>query len=590
MGPLQALASRPATRGTHWKDLMFSLSLIGMVIALVMYAISVSPSLLARSWWWQAAVSGVLMALGYAWGVLLEQLGARVLQVTGLRVEASPSTVILFQYGAVGLFLIWFFRAIFKSYRESHSAAALVEMPALGPRGHLLAVAGALVIADLLAGLLAAFVWIGRRLVAFLDQWLPFYVAVIVAAGLVALLVFLLTSRVLVGGLVRLFTRHALKMNTRTAKGIYQPTQPERSGSEQSLCSWQSVGGQGRVFLGRGPRRADIEAVTGRRATEPIRAYAGMPDDPSGLAERAALVVEELRRTGAFERPIIAVTTSTGSGWVDEWQVQPLEYLTGGNCATASMQYSYVPSSINVITGLDAAVSASQLLLRAVREAIDELPEGHPRPSVYVCGESLGAFASQEAFTDLDDVLSSVDGAMWVGTPSFTPLHSALTRNRHRGSPEVAPVYDNARHVRFANIPSDLDSDVFGRELGTWSYPRVVYVQHPSDPVVWWVPSMAWVQPDWMRERAGRDVTRNMEFTRIVSFIQVLADMPVAGTAPPGHGHAYHEELIAMWEGLLGLHDPARPNDLPEGAWVDEDMRERISRAIYANIALSERQ
>ena len=36
------------------------ISLIGVVGALVMYGVSVSPSLLARSWQWHAVASGVL--------------------------------------------------------------------------------------------------------------------------------------------------------------------------------------------------------------------------------------------------------------------------------------------------------------------------------------------------------------------------------------------------------------------------------------------------------------------------------------------------------------------------------------------------
>ena len=88
--------------------------------------------------------------------------------------------------------------------------------------------------------------------------------------------------------------------------------------------------------------------------------------------------------------------------------------------------------------------------------------------------------------------------------------------------------------MRFVNEPSDLRTDLYGRELGAWGFPRLVYAQHPSDPVVWWNNKLIWTQPDWLRERAGRDVSRDVEFTRFVTFIQVLADLPVAGTAPGG--------------------------------------------------------
>lgn len=569
---------------------MIAQSLLGVVLALVMYAISVSPSLMARSWWWHAASSGVLMAVGYVIGLVIDKVGGWVVDWVGLSVTAAPWAREWAERVVLVVFLLWFARAVILSARDTRRAAALVEMPPETLPAYLLGAVGALVLTYLLLGLLAGVIWILRGLVNLFARWMPVPVAWLVAGALVATLVVVLTSRVLMGGILSFFSRHALKMDRRTARGIYQPAQPERSGSLGSLSSWESVGGQGRVFLGRGPHREDIEAVTGRPAKEPIRVYAGMPHGRETLADRARLVVDELARTGAFDRSVLVVTTSTGSGWVDEWQVQPVEYLTGGDCATASMQYSYVPSSINVLTGLEPSVQASALLFEAVRSALEALPAGRRRPDLYVCGESLGAYASQHVFGGLDDVRAKVSGALWVGTPSFTDLHRDLTRSRHRGSPEVAPVVDNGRVVRFANLPENLAVDVYGRELGPWEFPRVVYAQHPSDPVVWWSTDMIWNQPDWMREKAGHDVSSRVEFTRGASFIQVLADLPVAGTAPAGHGHTYHEELIPLWEGILGLHDPRRPAALPDGDWVDADMRTRIGQAISANIALSDRQ
>jgi len=306
-------------------------------------------------------------------------------------------------------------------------------------------------------------------------------------------------------------------------------------------------------------------------------------------------VVAELRRTGAFDRAVILIAASTGSGWVDEWQVQPLEFLTRGNCATASLQYSYVPSALNWLTGLEPAQEASAALFRAVRAELDTMDEAD-RPALFVCGESLGAFASQSVFSSVEEALSQVDGALWVGTPAFTPMHAELTAARHKGSPEVAPVVYNGRRVRFVNEPSDLRTDLYGRELGPWGFPRFVYAQHASDPVVWWNRKMLWMQPDWLRERAGRDVSPFVEFTRFVTFIQVLADLPVAGTAPGGHGHTYNEELIPLWRAILGfdlLFDeaPTHPRlTALDGEWVDEEMVERIGIVVRANLELSDRQ
>jgi len=193
-------------------------------------------------------------------------------------------------------------------------------------------------------------------------------------------------------------------------------------------------------------------------------------------------------------------------------------------------------------------------------KAIDLMDEAS-RPALFVCGESLGAFASQSVFSSVEDALTQVDGALWVGTPAFTPMHEALTAARHTGSPEVAPVVNNGRRVRFVNEPSDLRTDLYGRELGPWGFPRIVYAQHPSDPVVWWNNKLIWTQPDWLRERAGRDVSMNVEFTRFATYIQVLADLPVAGTAPGGEdfvaygvkGHA-HGAAARARGGLAQIH------------------------------------
>lgn len=91
-------------------------------------------------------------------------------------------------------------------------------------------------------------------------------------------------------------------------------------------------------------------------------------------------------------------------------------------------------------------------------------------------------------------------------------------------------------------------------------------------------------------------MSRNVEFTRFVTYIQVLADLPVAGTAPGGHGHTYHEELIPLWRAILGFdrmpgEEGAHPRlDALDGSWVDEQMVTRIGIVVRANLELSDRQ
>ena len=570
-------------------------SFLGVIAALAMYAVSVAPSLMARSWAWHAVASGVLVSSGYVAGVIVQNIGARVIAMTGLTIRASEPVEIGFRVCIAALFAIWWLYAVIQSYRRARVAARLVNMPGETFGEYLLGTAGTVVIAWTLITIVAALNSLGRMLVAMLDGYMPHLAAILVGVAILVVVVFFLTSNVILRGGIGFFRHHAERMNTRTARGIYKPFVPERSASPASPVTWESVGGQGRVFLGRGPSRLDIAQVTGGEAMEPIRVYSGMPMGGSGIEQAAATVVAELHRTGAFDRAVILIAASTGSGWVDEWQVQPLEFLTRGNCATASLQYSYVPSALNWLTGLEPAQEASAALFRAVRAELDTMDEAD-RPALFVCGESLGAFASQSVFSSVEDVLSQVDGALWVGTPAFTPMHAELTAARHKGSPEVAPVVYNGRRVRFVNEPSDLRTDLYGRELGPWGFPRLVYAQHPSDPVVWWNGKLLWTQPDWLRERAGRDVSPFVEFTRFVTFIQVLADLPVAGTAPGGHGHTYNEELIPLWRAILGfdrLFDEAPTHPCLaalDGEWADEEMIERIGIVVRANLELSDRQ
>ena len=49
-----------------------------------------------------------------------------------------------------------------------------------------------------------------------------------------------------------------------------------RSGGPDSLVSWESLGHQGRLFVGGGPSMKKLTAFNGAPAVQPIRAYAGL--------------------------------------------------------------------------------------------------------------------------------------------------------------------------------------------------------------------------------------------------------------------------------------------------------------------------
>ena len=88
-----------------------------------------------------------------------------------------------------------------------------------------------------------------------------------------------------------------------------------------------------------------------------------------------------------------------------------------------------------------------------------------------------------------------------------------------------------------------------------WESPRIVYAQHASDPVVWWSWDLLWKEPDWLREKVGRDVSPDLSYTPYVTFWQIAADMPLSLEVEPGHGHEYQAQMVAYWAGALGM-DP----------------------------------
>lgn len=568
---------------------MESPSLVGLLMATLMYAISVSPSLLPRRWWYHGLVSGVLMAIGYCGGWLLERLGGFALGHIGVQVIVAPR---LEQWLTIGLSLafgIWVIRSIVLAYRSSLQAAALVQMRPERLPEYLLGMLASLILFGQLMLLVWAITLPFKVANDWLSRWVPTPLAMAFTAAAGIFIILFLSNRVVLRAILAFFARDAAQRNNRTASGIAQPQNPERSGSPASLCSWQSVGAQGRAFLGRGPSASQIAQVTGQPAMEPIRVYAGMPEDGRDFAGTAQLVVQEMHRTGAFDRKVVLISVATGSGWVDEWIVEPVEYLSRGNCATVSMQYSYLFSAAILLSERDICLAAGTALYEAVRAEIDRLSPSR-RPLLFVSGESLGAEAAQHPFRDFDDMAARVDGALLVGSPSGGRILRELTARRHRGSPEVAPVFDSARQARFVGQPLHLTQDVYGREFGNWEFPRVVFAQHASDPVVWYSSRLMFNEPDWIRERVGLDVTTNMRYTYFATFWQVACDMPMAGTAPGGHGHTYNEELIPIWLRLLGIDESDAPSVDSFVSGVNQEFVDRLGRAIRFGVEDSGRR
>lgn len=558
---------------------MAQVPLLGVLLALVFYAISASPSLLPRRWWYHGLASGPFMALGYSIGWGITGLLQWFADETGVRVTGPPELFDALRWTVVVLVLVWTAWMCSRAFLASKNAAQIVGIRPVNLAEYTLALIATAVMFTATMAIVYLLKNIFVLLVAILDRWLPSFASWIIALVAVIVLVLIVSNKVVFKLFMVYFAKAAQTLNDRSNSHLRVPDVPERSGSPESASSWESIGGQGRLFLGFGPSADDIAEVTGRPAMEPVRVYVGLPKeqkDPRPLATKA---VEELRRAGGFDRAVLVVYTATGSGWVDEWICQPLEYMTGGDCAVVSIQYSYLFSAAMMVSDLTPCAEAGRALFEAVEEEVLRRPEGS-RPLLVAAGESLGAYGSQAAFVDAVDLRKRTDGAIWVGSPKSSNLSLALTSARQKGSPEVAPVIDSGKNIRFITGPDELEVDLFGREYGPWNYPRAVFVQHASDPVVRYSPDLAFREPDWLRERVGPDVSPAMKYTPIATLFQVITDLPVAGLAPAGHGHTYHRELLDVWIKVLGLDEEVAQGTVANGEWITSEMQEAIAEAI----------
>jgi uncharacterized membrane protein len=375
--------------------------------------------------------------------------------------------------------------------------------------------------------------WIGRR-AAHATGWI-----------LVAALTYGVLSGVLFNGFIDLANEAYSTRDTTTAAGISQPTTSLRSGGPGSLVPWNTLGYQGRNFIGKGPSASDIAKFTGHPAMEPIRAYAGLASASDAVA-RAQLAVTDLKRAGGFKRKYLLVVTTTGSGWVDPALVDSFEYLTGGDAATVAIQYSYLPSWISYLVDKDKARESGIALFDAVYGAWLQEPQSQ-RPRLLVAGESLGTFGGEAAFSGEYSMANVTSGILFAGPPNFNVLFGQFINHRDPGSPEVQPVYDHGQIVRFAN---DATTDI-PPDGQPWTGTRVLYLMHPSDPIVWWSPNLIFTPPDWISEPPGSDVLRGIVWMPFVTFWQVTADLVFSTGVPDGHGHRYSAEYVDGWNAVL---------------------------------------
>jgi uncharacterized membrane protein len=290
---------------------------------------------------------------------------------------------------------------------------------------------------------------------------------------------------------------------------------------------------------------------------DPVRVYVGRRAADTA-EERAAIALDELIRQGGFERSALVVVVPVGTGWMDPGGHDTLEFMLGGDVATVAVQYSYLTSVLSLFAHPEYGVGQARALFDTVYDHWVTLPEA-TRPALYVHGLSQGAFNSQMTLPLLDMFADPIDGAMWAGSPFFSPYWRFVRENRQADSPAWRPRFGNGSLARSLNQFGGVEGD-----FAPWGPIRLVFLNYGSDAIVVFNPASAWQPPDWMASPRAPDVAPELRWFPVVTTFQLALDMAVS-LAVPGFGHFYVAgDYIDAWATTLDPPDwdPERAAEL----------------------------
>lgn len=343
------------------------------------------------------------------------------------------------------------------------------------------------------------------------------------------------------------------------------PTNPEVSGSPASKISYESLSKQGRRFVSTSISTGELEEVMGEPATAaPIRVFVGL-DSETTEDSRVALAMEELERTGAFDRSLLMIISPTGTGYVNYVAVEAAEYFSRGDIASVAMQYSQRPS----VMSLDRVWEGrhhQRMLIAAIHDRLSGKP-AEKRPRVVLFGESLGAHTSQDAFLHkgTDGLLDKgIDAAVWIGTPYESGWKKeVLGPPREDTDRSLIGVFNDIGQLEV--LPEDEREKI-----------RYVMVTHDNDAVTKFGPDLLVRAPDWLGDKRKRPATipRSERWTTPTTFMLTLIDMKNSANVIPGQfdakGHDYRADLARFIRTIYHLE-------------VNDDQLARAEKALRRN-------
>lgn len=380
-----------------------------------------------------------------------------------------------------------------------------------------------------------------------------------------------------------------------TAPGLW--TNEYVSGSPQSVVPWETMGREGRrhvvtyvrteplldrpAELQGVPRpELSIRTVMGEEARAfPISIFVGLDSAPTPLG-RVELALAEMDRTDAWSRQLLMLTSPTGTGYVNYVAIAATQYMTRGNMASITLQYSKRPSPLSLGKVKDAKEQNRTLWLR-ILERIRLMPPDK-RPMVVIFGESLGAHTSQAAFEGwgtLGPQALGIDRALWIGTPEMSKWRHEIT-GRERPDVDrslVAVVNDYDEFLALGNTAKE--------------HAHYVLLSHDNDGVTKFGPSLINRRPTWLGPnrpteaelpgRSPRGIPGGMRWRPVTSFYQLLVDMKNAQI--PGSyrawAHDYRADLPEFIRDVFDLDDVT--DEQLERIKVACEQREEFREAVF---------
>ena len=323
---------------------------------------------------------------------------------------------------------------------------------------------------------------------------------------------------------------------------INAPTTPEVTGSPASGIDWLKQTREGARWLSMALPPESIAAVMGvDSAMQPIRVYASLEVAPND-EERARVLLAEIDRTKALDRKAFAIFSPTGSGYVNYVATETFEYLTMGDCASAAIQYSVLPSALS-LTKVPTGSAQTAMVVSGVVQRLMAMPKAK-RPKFYLFGESLGSQVSEEMFKGAGTLGlegTGIHAALWIGTPAATVWRRQIWGNRTiTETPSVGPAA--------AYLPRTI-ADWRGLPAAERAKVRYLLLQNGDDPIPKFGSQVVWRRPDWLGPNATRPIgaPRGTHWMPVTTFVMTFLDMLNALTPTPGifaeGGHDYRYVL-----------------------------------------------